>query len=279
MRPHLSLHSGRARVRITVIESDTAGSRSTKPSASCARRAWGLPKPTRLAPPPDATDGETDLTGAHAALGSVHYMSPEQLAGPGDVDARTDVWALGVVLYELVSGSPPFTGESAAAVGARIASDEPMPLSEAAPNCPPWLQAIVVRCLRKDPRERFADVLQLVRALERRTLPKRRPGVIALATIATGSVVLLALLVRAPGAATDEPAPRSAEPAPALSPAPIAQLPSGAETSGRALASVQPKPAAEPPRRPAGVPRRPPPAVAASTRSGVDLKDPALLGR
>ena len=114
-----------------------------------------------------------------------------------------------------------------------------------------------------DPRERFADALQLVRALERRTLPKRRPGVIALATIATGSVVLLALLVRARGAATDEPAPRSAEPAPVLSPALTAQLPPGAETSGRALASVQPKPAA----------------VTASTRSGVDLKDPALLGR
>ena len=113
----------------------------------------------------DTDDVALGATGAERALGSPSYMSPEQLKSARHVDARTDIWSLGVTLHELVSGGLPFEAEGATALGARIATEPPIPLGRACPDAPKELEAIVLRCLEKDPAARFENVAELAKAL------------------------------------------------------------------------------------------------------------------
>jgi len=93
------------------------------------------------------------LTEIGALLGTLPYMSPEQLLGKA-IDHRTDLFALGVVLYELATGSRPFRGESQAALVSSILRDEPSPLNDVRGELPGHLGRIIVHCLAKDPEER-----------------------------------------------------------------------------------------------------------------------------
>jgi serine/threonine-protein kinase len=95
-------------------------------------------------------------------MGTPGYMSPEQMRTSKDVDSRTDIWALGVVLYECLSGRRPFQGESFAATVLKAATEPPPPLD---PSIPLELQVAVLRCLEKDRRERFGSVAALAAAL------------------------------------------------------------------------------------------------------------------
>jgi eukaryotic-like serine/threonine-protein kinase len=97
-------------------------------------------------------------------LGTPAYMSPEQSKGH-PVDARSDVFALGVVLYELLTGSRPFRGETAVELFIAIDRDEPLPPSSVNPQVPPSLEAIVLRCLCKSPGERFASCREVADTL------------------------------------------------------------------------------------------------------------------
>src|SRR5215471_449550 len=101
-----------------------------------------------------------------AVMGTVVYMSPEQARGL-EVDARTDIWSLGVVLYELVAGRVPFQGAEAADVIRSIAEKEPLPLSEHAPEVPAELERIVSKTLRKDRKERYQTVKELALDLKK----------------------------------------------------------------------------------------------------------------
>ncbi|MFN8587095.1 MAG: serine/threonine-protein kinase [Candidatus Eisenbacteria bacterium] len=98
-------------------------------------------------------------------MGTVGYMAPEQVRGQV-VDARADLFALGIVLYELLVGRPPFQRESAADTMSAILREDPTPLSLAAPDTPPALQRIVERCLEKQPAARFRTAADLAFALE-----------------------------------------------------------------------------------------------------------------
>jgi len=98
-------------------------------------------------------------------MGTPGYMSPEQIRACGTVDARTDIWALGCVLSELITGATAFDAPTQVQLGAIILEREPVPLRSLMPEAPPELEAIVARCLRKDPAERFEDVAELAVAL------------------------------------------------------------------------------------------------------------------
>jgi eukaryotic-like serine/threonine-protein kinase len=100
-------------------------------------------------------------------IGTAAYMSPEQARGVG-VDERTDVWGLGVVLYEMASGRPPFTGETATDVVVAIVEKEQLPISQSVEGTPPELERIVKKALRKDRSERYQIVKEM--AIDLRSL-------------------------------------------------------------------------------------------------------------
>jgi serine/threonine-protein kinase len=109
--------------------------------------------------------GDASLTKTSALMGSPYYMSPEQMASSKAVDARSDIWALGVVLYELLGGRPPFAGETLTALVAAVLQRPPEPLRNARPDLPPGLLAVVDRCLAKDAGARYSNVAELAAAL------------------------------------------------------------------------------------------------------------------
>ena len=98
--------------------------------------------------------GEAALTRTGSTVGTPAYMSPEQMRG-GEVDGRADLWALGVVLYEMVAGRRPFLGEHESGLRAAILDEEPEPLTRLRPDAPPELERIVQRLLSKDPAGRY----------------------------------------------------------------------------------------------------------------------------
>jgi urea transport system substrate-binding protein len=112
-----------------------------------------------------AGEGVATITHATEMIGTPAYMAPEQFEAPAHVDERADVWSLGALLYESLSGRRAFGGEGVLGVVSEVVKSEPKPLSEAVPEIPPELSAIVHRCLAKDAAERFESVLELARAL------------------------------------------------------------------------------------------------------------------
>jgi tRNA A-37 threonylcarbamoyl transferase component Bud32 len=104
-----------------------------------------------------------DLTATSQYMGSPSYMSPEQVRSAKRVDARTDLWALGVILYELLVGMPPFPGETTGDVFVRISTEPPRPFTPIQPA--PGLESIILRCLQKDPDQRYRDVGELAAEL------------------------------------------------------------------------------------------------------------------
>jgi serine/threonine protein kinase/tetratricopeptide (TPR) repeat protein len=117
------------------------------------------------------SDGEADgrtlslTTDAGVVLGTVGYMSPEQVRGD-EADARSDIFALGCVLYELLAGSGPFRRDTPADTMSAILRDDPPPMADAGRLVPPAIEAIVLRCLEKRPDDRFSSARDLALALE-----------------------------------------------------------------------------------------------------------------
>jgi serine/threonine-protein kinase len=191
---------------------------------------------------------DSSLTLSEAVVGTPRYMAPEQVESSKKVDARADVWALGVTLYELLGGKPPFDGQTVLAVLNQIEHQDPRPLAQVRPEVPAALVAVVQACLAKDPAGRPASARALAEALVAATgAGRRRPDPRKVAVVVGAAVVLavgIALLMR-PGpeapAVASEPASVNATPTPAPTPTPTpapAPAPASATVAAPATAAA-----------------------------------------
>ncbi len=114
-----------------------------------------------------STAGDTRMTETGMSLGTPHYMSPEQAMGERKVTARSDVYALGAVLYEMLTGDPPFTGSTAQAIVARVVTETPRPMVPQRHTIPAHVDAAVMKALEKLPADRFATAAEFADALAR----------------------------------------------------------------------------------------------------------------
>jgi eukaryotic-like serine/threonine-protein kinase len=108
---------------------------------------------------------DSSPSGANAVIEALACSSPEQLRGSLDIDARTDIWALGAVLHELLSGHPVYQAETIPGLLAMVVADPPLPVTSFRPDAPAALEAVILRCLAKDRNARFATVAELAVAL------------------------------------------------------------------------------------------------------------------
>jgi serine/threonine-protein kinase len=122
---------------------------------------FGLSKVTD----PRMSGASLKLTRPTDVMGSPHYMAPEQLRATRDADTRADIWALGAVLYELLTGRPPFRGASVPEICAGVLTQAPPPIAPQRASVPPLVEQAVMRCLEKDPTVRFGTAAELARAL------------------------------------------------------------------------------------------------------------------
>jgi serine/threonine-protein kinase len=106
-----------------------------------------------------------NTTASTAFLGSPAYMSPEQIRSAKHVDERTDIWALGVVLHELLTGRPVYQADTVSALMAMVLTDPPTPVRQIRPDVPAGLEQVILRCLEKDRTRRYASVGELATAL------------------------------------------------------------------------------------------------------------------
>ena len=187
---------------------------------------FGIAKALHAARTAAGADGASvaaTLTQVGTSLGTPAYMSPEQAAGDPDVDARADLYAWGVVAYELLAGGPPFVADSAHRLVLAHIGEAPPPLAPRAPDAPPLLAALVMRCLEKDPAHRPQSAAELLTALEAtrtssaarwaegplKVAPgagQRRRARIAAAAVVVLGVGTLAWMVTSRGSRSHEPA-------------------------------------------------------------------------
>jgi eukaryotic-like serine/threonine-protein kinase len=113
----------------------------------------------------DESGNDASITSTDFVAGSPAYMSPEQVRSLKNVDERTDVWALGVILFELLAGERPFDARTMAAAVASVVADAPKSLADRVPMVPPEVEELVYACLEKDPANRLPDVGVFARRL------------------------------------------------------------------------------------------------------------------
>jgi serine/threonine protein kinase len=154
---------------------------------------------------------EASMTVTGTTIGSVHYFSPEQAAGE-EVGTSSDIYALGIVIYEMLSGRRPFEGESAAGVALKRLNEPPPPLSTAVRPIPAPLEAVVMRALARDPTQRYPDAAAFSHALREWRSGDETAAMLAPAVVAAAAVV--------PPPISPDEVPATAPPPPYVPPGP-----------------------------------------------------------
>ncbi|HEY2076768.1 MAG TPA: Stk1 family PASTA domain-containing Ser/Thr kinase [Streptosporangiaceae bacterium] len=112
------------------------------------------------------SDSQLTMTQTAQVIGTAQYLSPEQARGER-VDARSDLYSTGCLLYELLTGRPPFTGDSPVAIAYQHVKEDPLPPSQVDPEVPPWADAIVLKAMRKDPADRYQSAGEMRNDIQR----------------------------------------------------------------------------------------------------------------
>jgi len=133
-----------------------------------------------------ARAGASDMTQTGSIMGTAQYLSPEQAQGHA-VGARSDLYSIGIILYELLTGRVPFHAESPITVALKQVSEAPVPPSQISPAVTPELEEIVLRALQKEPERRFADADEFIAALEAASSRIPTPAAVAAAEAAAAS--------------------------------------------------------------------------------------------
>jgi serine/threonine protein kinase len=240
----------------------------------CTRGVEGAPHvklldfgASRLLAPLGPDTDSAPLSRAGVPIGSPLYMAPEQIHATDAVDTRADIWALGVILYELLTGRTPFMGNEVGDLMMKIMMSSPVPPSQLQPGLPARLEQVVLRCLEKEPLLRFRNVGEVAIALAEFAPRRSQPCVDRIAR-RVASVHTLDLT--AEEAPLRDRAPLTPPPLapPASSPPPVVVTQTLPSTSPRRLAKTQPMPSSSPPPRIAatqGMPASsPPPRIAAT---------------
>ncbi len=197
------------------------------------------------------TAEELRVTKTQSAFGTPHYMSPEAVRSAKLTSARTDVWALGVILYELVAGVTPFSGDTATAVAISVTIESYVPLGQRVAGVPPEVDAVLARALAKNPADRYANAGELAaavrglleppaaiaddasRAVDGARSPSRTRVVVAAAIAAAAAAVGAVAIVRSPpdvaATAASDPRPTTSTaeleaPPPKVVPAPSVRV-------------------------------------------------------
>jgi serine/threonine-protein kinase len=218
----------------------------------------------------DAVEAQS-LTSTGTLVGSPLYMSPEQIRASKDVDARSDVWSLGVILHELVTGERPFHGDTLSALAVAIATEAPSRPSALCPGVAPGLELAILRCLEKERAARFPSVASLSQAIApfaKSTTggaqSRSKPGRVSLArlgALAVGAVAVLSLAAFEIGGRTPSDGARVAAPSNSF---PVFTT----NASAASTFDASPAPSAPPP-APARAIQEPGPAAPLAVTAGV----------
>jgi eukaryotic-like serine/threonine-protein kinase len=173
-----------------------------------------------------ARAGTSQMTETGSIVGTAQYLSPEQARG-GEVDPRSDLYSLGVVLYELLTGKTPFDGETPVEIAMKHLSNAPKPPSKLRPDVPPELDKVVLRALAKDPNDRYQSADEMEADLER----VARGAPVSAATAAT-QVLPAAAVVAADSTSATMIAPPPSTPARVVPPPPVVREEEYAEPGG-----------------------------------------------
>lgn len=141
---------------------------------------------------------DLEVTATVEMRGSPHFMSPEQLMGSHAIDPRSDIWALGVALHNLLTREFPFQAAAMPELCAKILQGDAAPLRAALPSAPEGLEAIVLRCLQKEPEHRYASVADLAEALRPFAPPRARDSIERISKITSRSGPMPSISVRVP---------------------------------------------------------------------------------